>query len=1294
MLPLRATQPVGGVVAAPVLTSQRLVLRTLVVAGLAALILLCYWLGQDRFAGYGPLYALLLISIGYKILKVLFEWYHYWAIRHPHTPLPLQRQWTVDVFTTAMPGEPYELIKSTLEAMVAMRYPHTTYLCDEGNDPHLKALCKQLGVRHITREVKVDAKAGNINNALRGATGDICVILDPDHRPEPHLLEVILPYFEDPQIGFVQSVQAYKNSGESAVALGAAQQTYTFYGPLMMGMGSYGTAQAIGANCVFRRSALDSIGGHAPGLSEDMHTAMRLHAKGWKSVYVPQILTRGLVPSNISAYYKQQLKWSRGTFDLLFHVLPKILSGLSWRQRLHYSLVPLHFAAGIIALIDIAIPAAALATGEVPLLLEFSKAYLFLLPFLLMTLLIRQYAQRWLMEPSERGFHLTGGVLLFGTWWVHLTGFVYTLLGVKVPYIPTPKENECTNHWRLGAPNLLVAMLLAGIAAYSLYYDSNPYNRIMAGYALFNALLLLVVFWFGLDRLHRQLEVMLQKVPLLLAPLQKAGAGVLWLAGALSAGMRRYALAGLVLLLTAFGGLSWIAAHPVDPVESAHKKGLGGFYLGLDLAAPKQNLALFTNLQQDRGQAPNLVPFTAYWAAEPASQMPLKLLAEIGDKGAIPFITWLPMAPKGEPRVANAIWTTIKHGKYNALIARYAEQVRSYGRPVFINFAPESDNPALPWHISRQNPLAHYIDAVRHVQVIFLQHGVNNVSWVWNPWKAANIPYMFPGDGFADWVGISTVHRAGGDKGNSFADRFRPFHHKLLPLRKPVVLTSFKMETGAEGRQWLAGFAASRAIFPELSGVIVKPVPTTGQVLPVSGPSWQYQNMVAGLTGSLPRLADVRNRAVPPLPAGLPVRSKGSLQEKDGQFQLLVGGKPFYVKGVAYNPEQSWRDGFHPLTRRKLEADFAAIKAMGANTIRRYAPSASDRNILNVARSKGLKVMYGFWFDPKINYAQDKRKVAAYIRQVEKEVARLKDDSTILVWNIGNESSGLLKHHFAQPYLTVVRRAYMEMIETMARKVHALDPQRPVLTSLEHSHQLPGELYGFANTAPSVDVVSVNSYYKNWIGQVHEMMHRFNPGRPYMVTEFGPKGYWETLLNDMDQQERLSEQSDKHKALLFTSEWTEDIAGHRGCNLGGVAYCWQERYEGTATWYGITDHKGRKKPVYYSLQHLWRGTPEPRLHNLFISGPGFTVKPGGTYEFTAVSDGAIIESYHWQLLSGDYLLEAGKLRTGNKANTIIVTLPREGRNYRLYVYAQIAGNRVMTASKPITIYQGVYNEGI
>lgn len=1291
---LPGQKPVRPVVAAaPVRKRQQFALRFLILMGLGALALFIYWLADQRFAGFRPLYYLLLVSIGYRVLKVLFEWYHYWAIQQPPPPPPLTRKWTVDMLTTAMPGEPYELIKDTLEAMVAVRYPHTTFLCDEGNDPQLKALCDRLGVRHMTRTVKVDAKAGNINNALRSATGEICVVLDPDHRPVPQMLDEVLPYFEDESIGFVQSVQAYKNAGDSPVARGAAEQTYTFYGPMMMGMSTYGTAQAIGANCVFRRAALDSIGGHAAGLSEDMHTAMQLHAKGWKSVYLPKILTRGLVPSNMGAYYKQQLKWSRGTFELLFMVLPTIFRQLTWRQKLHYSLIPLHFAAGIIALIDILIPLLALATGEVPLLLEFSKAYLYLVPFLVMIILVRQYAQRWLLEKRERGFHLTGGVLLFGSWWVLLVGFVYTLFRVKVPYIPTPKDDEYVNHYKLCVPNLLVVALSACVITLSLRYDANPYNLLMAAYASVNAVFLLISVWMGQDRWRHWLKRAIKKVKpmrwLLTHTSAMAGRG----AAAGFALLRQKAIA-LSLLFTAVTALlGWQAAHPVDPVEISANKNLGGFYLGVHLGeveggsmtAGKQNGVL--------PKGANMVLLHEYWGGGNTAEQQALSPERLAQQHVLPVIEWLPAYADGSRLPSDSgIMKAIAKGVYDTYLEQYALRMRSIKAPVIISFAPESDNPAKPWFVNCNNPVRDYIRAFRHVQVVFLQAGVNNVTWMWNLRHPGNMRVMYPGDGFVDWVGVSHLDMGSG----GFKKAFMPYHRQLKKVAKPVLLTRLAWNSDQASVSRIREIMDARAErFSGISGMVLHTMPgAQGSTTAVRWAGGSLSSdMLADVIGQLPELAVLRNETT--VAERSPAVHGRQLTGTAGNFRLLYQGRPFYIKGIAYNPEQSWRDGFHPLNRQKVETDFKAIKAMGANTIRRYAPSANDANILEVAAQTDLKVMYGFWFDPEVDYAKDKRKVAAYIRKVERVVRKYKNREVILAWNIGNESSGLLKHHFAQPYLTVVRRAYMAMIETMARRVHAIDPDRAVLTSLEHARQLPGEIHSFSVEAPSVDVIAINSYYKQWIGQVHDMVHRMSPGKPYLISEFGAKGYWEENLNDLDQHYRLLEQSDRQKALLFASEWKEDVHSHAGCNVGGIAFCWQDRYEGTATWFGLTDHKGRKKLPYFSLQQVWSGKPAPAFESLFLMGPTFTIKPGGTYEFTAVYNGSEpLSNMEWQLLSSDYLEPAGKIVPGSAPNKVRITFPSEGRNFRLYLHAPLRGGRVITASRPVTLFQGVFNEGI
>jgi len=460
-------------------------MKLMICAGMVCMAYLFYQLLQSEHIGHKGLYVLLLSTLVYFCLKILHEWYHYAGITIPGTPENAPN-FSVDVLTTYCAGEPYAMIRTTLEAAQQIKYPHTTYLCDEANDPALRELCATLGVRHVTRDNRINAKAGNINNALQQATGELCLILDPDHIPNPEFLDRIVPHFSNDKVGYVQTVQAYYNIHESLIAKGAAQQTFQFYGPMMMSMQRYGTVQAIGANCTFRRSALDSIGGHAPGLAEDMHTAMLLMAKGWKSVYVPEILTRGLVPSTLSAYYKQQLKWSRGVFELLLVTYPRIFKHLTWRQRIHYGTLPAFYLAGFFYLINFLLPVIALFSGQMPLRMDLGEFLLLGAPLFYATVLIRHYSQYWLMEERERGFHVVGGFLLIGTWWIHSIGFVMSLLRMNVPYDPTPKDGNEANNWPLNIPNGLILLLSISAAFYGMRTHHETHYMAMELMALLN----------------------------------------------------------------------------------------------------------------------------------------------------------------------------------------------------------------------------------------------------------------------------------------------------------------------------------------------------------------------------------------------------------------------------------------------------------------------------------------------------------------------------------------------------------------------------------------------------------------------------------------------------------------------------------------------------------------------------------------------------------------------------------------------------------------------------------------
>nr|MBA3900464.1 glycosyltransferase [Bacteroidota bacterium] len=1195
------------------------------------------------------------------------------------------KEYTVDMLTTFCPGEPKDMIKKTLTAMVAVKYPHTSYLCDEGDDPELRKFCKEIGVVHVTRIEKIDAKAGNINNALKQANGEICVIMDPDHEPHPDFLHRVLPYFEDPKLGYVQVVQAYGNQQESLIALGAAQQTYTFYGPMMMCMNSYGTVQAIGANCTFRRAALDSIGGHAAGLSEDMHTAMQIHAKGWTSVYVPEVITRGYVPASLPAYYKQQLKWARGTFDLFFKVFWKLKNNFSWRQKLHYFTLPLYFLFGLISFIDLSIPILALALCHTPWEVNIADFAMMFTPLIILNLLIRQYAQRWLLEEHERGFHIIGGILRIGTWWIFLLGFIYTLLNIKVPYIPTPKDDGHQNNWRLCIPNLVVCLITLIAIFYGLSIDKSPYSAFMAGFGLINIIILLIMTMMAQEKFLNEMSLKI-KNHILYTPVLVPIIAFFIRSRALTYQLLRNSSVIIAILIVgslySFTQINQINQVDLKTLAPPEMKSTGGFYTGI--YSPVFDSILNPNdvlkFEKQFSTRFDIVSFYQSWGQESINYFPVQQLNEISRKGSVPMITWEPWPQafpefNSHPELGKGIKTCkfISQGYFDNYIKDYCKQIKDFGHPIFIRFAHEPDNHVYPWSKGGNNTPNEYIFAYRYVVKKFEEEGVHNVTWVWNPMLASGIDKYFPGGDYVDWIGITALNYGKAqvdEKWYSFAQLYEPYREKLKALKRPVMIAEFGSTAyGGSKEDWVTqGLTDIQSKYKEIKSVVFfnsnkdniwitkwRPDKKTTSI------DWSISQKHTKVTEKLSQFPFNQHPFVEEKdsPADLNLRKPEPLYKSpfftgtEGNYELLVNNKPFYIRGVAYNTAHDWRDGNLPLTRRQTSKDLENIKEMGANTIRRYAPGVYDQNIMKEAAVQDLKVMYGFWFDPKIDYYRDTLKLLKYIREVENNVAKLKKHDAVLAWGVGNETWGLLKHTYSKPYLTKVRNQYAKFIEHLAQIIHEEDPTRPVYTTSEHEeNQIAGEIVSFMKFAPSIDIYSVNSYYEEQLSELQQLIATHGQGRPYLVSEFGPKGYWLPWYTSYTAN-RIKENSDYENAELYAREWKKYVVAHKGYNIGGVAYCWRDRMEGTFTWYGFTDYHGRFKPTYHAMKAVWtENKVKQPLPDFSIAAPGNNLEAGKAYIFKVKGPNIKGLNYEWMVQKDEYLGELNSMRLQVKGRAV------------------------------------------
>ncbi|HET7723790.1 MAG TPA: cellulose synthase catalytic subunit [Propionibacteriaceae bacterium] len=254
---------------------------------------------------------------------------------------------TVDVLITVY-GEPIDVIRRTAEAALAIRGRHATWILDDGRSDEVQALAGELGCRYVRRLTNNGAKAGNINNALTMAKGDFFVILDADFVPLPGFIEQTLPFFETATVAFVQTPQTYGNL-HNVIARGAGYMQSMFYRFVQPGRNAFNAAFCVGTNVMFRRAAIDDIGGmYTDSKSEDVWTSLTLHGQGWRSIFLPETLAVGDAPDTIEAYAKQQLRWATGGFEILFTSNPLVTRRkLTLDQRLMYFVTATHYLTGI-----------------------------------------------------------------------------------------------------------------------------------------------------------------------------------------------------------------------------------------------------------------------------------------------------------------------------------------------------------------------------------------------------------------------------------------------------------------------------------------------------------------------------------------------------------------------------------------------------------------------------------------------------------------------------------------------------------------------------------------------------------------------------------------------------------------------------------------------------------------------------------------------------------------------------------------------------------------------------------
>lgn len=435
-----------------------------------------WWAGLGAWQDHPVLLGAVTLALALQVGVSQTAW---WLLPRMRRPVPMKPPsgWKVGVAVTFVPGvESLEMLEETLRALVAMRYPHDTWVLDEGDAPAVRVLCDRLGAHHFTRRHRPDlrtargrfkagTKYGNVNAWLREVGYDryeFVVSFDPDHVPRPEYLERVLGYFEDERVGFVQAAQVYYNQDASFIARGAAEETYAYYSSLQMASYGLGYPVVTGCHNAHRVRALREVGGFAAHDADDLLITLHYRVAGWEGIYVPEVLARGLTPVDWAGYLRQQRRWARSVLDIKLRIFPRLAGALPLRTRamsfLH-GLAYLHES--LVAPLSLGVLAYLLVTGRAPLL-----SYLVTPPFVALAaalFALELYRQRFYLDPArERGLHWRAGLLRFAKWPQALAALVEVVLRREVPYAITPKRRVGGGpHLELGA-HLALGMSLAG----------------------------------------------------------------------------------------------------------------------------------------------------------------------------------------------------------------------------------------------------------------------------------------------------------------------------------------------------------------------------------------------------------------------------------------------------------------------------------------------------------------------------------------------------------------------------------------------------------------------------------------------------------------------------------------------------------------------------------------------------------------------------------------------------------------------------------------------------------------
>jgi hypothetical protein len=392
------------------------------------------------------------------------------------------------------------------------------------------------------------------------------------------------------------------------------------------------------------------------------------------------------------------------------------------------------------------------------------------------------------------------------------------------------------------------------------------------------------------------------------------------------------------------------------------------------------------------------------------------------------------------------------------------------------------------------------------------------------------------------------------------------------------------------------------------------------------------------------------------------------LQHTDQGWQLLRGGEPYFIRGAGGS------------------GDLTQLAAAGANSVRTWG--ADDiGELLDRAHTLGLSVTIGIWLGHErhgFDYG-DPAQVAEQFERARQTVLRYKDHPAVLLWGIGNEMEG---------FEAGDNPAIWSAVNDIAAMVKKLDPAHPTMTVTAEIGG--GRVPGVQERCPAIDIHGINAY--GGAPSLPERYRKAGGTKPYVLTEFGQPGSWESGKTSWGAPLELTSTD---KAAYYRQSYERAVSGAPGLALGSYVFTWGFKMEATPTWFGMFLDDGARLGPVDAMTELWSGKPPanlaPNVKPLVVDGKA-QVDPGAELRVAADivdPEGGPLR-VRWALRA-----EPDEYNTGGDFRPTLpdidgaivkggvdgarVRMPREPGAYRLFVYAYDEPGSAATANVPLLV---------